>query len=479
MDLAGIDVRPLRTMEGTTEFCEVFFDEVRVPVANRVGAENDGWRVAMVTLSFERGTAFVSEMLQTMELVRDLAELAKTLTRHGAAGVGRRRPPPRHRPHRRRARRAVGAHQAQHLPGPAHRPRRAPAATCSSSPTPSSASASASSPCTCSTGRRCRSTTLGDAARRSRHVQRPHPRPVAGDRRRHLAGAAQHRRRARARCLPRRTRRRSLMDFELTDDQVALQDGIRSFLAGPVPAREPSARSRRPAARSTAAAGPSSPSIGVFSPPRRRLRRCARRCSCSRSSGARSSPARWWRRTSPRGLVDGAGRTAPRSSASSSRVRAGQRGRAPRVARRRCSCSPPTAIAGVDAATRRRSTPSTARSTRSRPVGDRRPALPAGEHDRRCATTPTRWRHRRAWCSPPRCSSACALAADRARQRATPRSASSSAGRSASSRRSSTSSPTCCAQAEVARAAVYAAGVTPSTAASDDDAGRARATSPR
>jgi alkylation response protein AidB-like acyl-CoA dehydrogenase len=85
MGLEGMDVRPLRTMEGSTEFCEVFFDEVRVPVANRVGAENDGWRVTMVTLSFERGTAFVSEMLQSMELVRDLTVLAKQLTRHGAA----------------------------------------------------------------------------------------------------------------------------------------------------------------------------------------------------------------------------------------------------------------------------------------------------------------------------------------------------------------------------------------------------------
>jgi alkylation response protein AidB-like acyl-CoA dehydrogenase len=73
MDTPGIDVRPLKTIVGGSEFSEVFFDEVRVPVANRVGAENDGWRVAMVTFSFERGTAFVSEMLQTMQLVRDLA----------------------------------------------------------------------------------------------------------------------------------------------------------------------------------------------------------------------------------------------------------------------------------------------------------------------------------------------------------------------------------------------------------------------
>jgi alkylation response protein AidB-like acyl-CoA dehydrogenase len=85
MGLPGMDVRPLRTMEGSTEFCEVFFDEVRVPVANRVGAENDGWRVTMVTLSFERGTAFISEMLQSMELARDLATLAKQITRGGAS----------------------------------------------------------------------------------------------------------------------------------------------------------------------------------------------------------------------------------------------------------------------------------------------------------------------------------------------------------------------------------------------------------
>ncbi|HEY4333068.1 MAG TPA: acyl-CoA dehydrogenase family protein [Ilumatobacteraceae bacterium] len=83
MGLPGMDVRPLRTMEGTTEFCEVFFDEVRIPIANRVGAENDGWRVAMVTLSFERGTAFVSELLQSVELAHDLAALAKRITRAG------------------------------------------------------------------------------------------------------------------------------------------------------------------------------------------------------------------------------------------------------------------------------------------------------------------------------------------------------------------------------------------------------------
>src|ERR1700759_248799 len=84
MDAAGIEIPPLRTIAGTTEFAELFLNEVRVPVANRVGAENDGWRVTMVTLSFERGTAFVSDVLESMELVRDLAELAKTITSNGA-----------------------------------------------------------------------------------------------------------------------------------------------------------------------------------------------------------------------------------------------------------------------------------------------------------------------------------------------------------------------------------------------------------
>jgi alkylation response protein AidB-like acyl-CoA dehydrogenase len=77
MTTPGIDVRPLKTIVGGSEFSEVFLDDVRVPVANRVGDANDGWRVAMVTFSFERGTAFVGEMLQSMQLVRDLAPLAK------------------------------------------------------------------------------------------------------------------------------------------------------------------------------------------------------------------------------------------------------------------------------------------------------------------------------------------------------------------------------------------------------------------
>ena len=73
MDLPGIEVRPIETLLGSSEFCEVFLDDVRVPVEQRVGAENDGWRVTNVTLSFERGTAFVSEMVDALRMAEELA----------------------------------------------------------------------------------------------------------------------------------------------------------------------------------------------------------------------------------------------------------------------------------------------------------------------------------------------------------------------------------------------------------------------
>jgi alkylation response protein AidB-like acyl-CoA dehydrogenase len=90
MDSPGIEVRPLRTISGSSEFAQLFLDEVRVPLSNRVGEENDGWRVTMVTLGFERGTAFVGELLETMELLRELRSLARRLGRWDDAEVRRR-----------------------------------------------------------------------------------------------------------------------------------------------------------------------------------------------------------------------------------------------------------------------------------------------------------------------------------------------------------------------------------------------------
>ncbi|MFF0432916.1 acyl-CoA dehydrogenase [Streptomyces sp. NPDC004327] len=77
MSAPGITVRPLRTLAGSAEFAEMFLDEVRVPVSHRVGEENDGWRVTMVTLSFERGTAFVGEVVACRRVLGELARAAR------------------------------------------------------------------------------------------------------------------------------------------------------------------------------------------------------------------------------------------------------------------------------------------------------------------------------------------------------------------------------------------------------------------
>lgn len=56
----GVTFKPLRQLTGEAEFGEVFFDEVRVPQRNRVGAENDGWIVAMKTFTRERANISVA-----------------------------------------------------------------------------------------------------------------------------------------------------------------------------------------------------------------------------------------------------------------------------------------------------------------------------------------------------------------------------------------------------------------------------------
>ena len=89
MATPGVDIRPLSTIAGSTEFAELFLDEVRVPVANRVGEENDGWRVTMVTLSFERGTAFVGDLLEAVELLSATVDLARRTGAWADAGVRR------------------------------------------------------------------------------------------------------------------------------------------------------------------------------------------------------------------------------------------------------------------------------------------------------------------------------------------------------------------------------------------------------
>ena len=66
MKSKGIEVRPLRQSNGESEFAEIFLADVRVPVENRIGEENDGWTVAQSTLTAERGLL----LLETSERLR-------------------------------------------------------------------------------------------------------------------------------------------------------------------------------------------------------------------------------------------------------------------------------------------------------------------------------------------------------------------------------------------------------------------------
>ncbi len=55
LKLPGITIRPIKQLNGLPGFAEIFFDDVRVPVENRLGEEGQGWNIAMATAGFERG----------------------------------------------------------------------------------------------------------------------------------------------------------------------------------------------------------------------------------------------------------------------------------------------------------------------------------------------------------------------------------------------------------------------------------------
>ncbi len=75
MDSPGIDVRPLKTMIGTSSFNEVFFDSVRVPKGNLVGKRGQGWEVGTATLLHERN--MLGRSNHTESMLRNLIEVMR------------------------------------------------------------------------------------------------------------------------------------------------------------------------------------------------------------------------------------------------------------------------------------------------------------------------------------------------------------------------------------------------------------------
>ena len=82
LDQPGVEIRPIVQLTGDSEFNEVFFDDARTEASLVVGEPGDGWRVAMGTLTFERG---VSTLGQQIEYARELSGVAELAKRTGAA----------------------------------------------------------------------------------------------------------------------------------------------------------------------------------------------------------------------------------------------------------------------------------------------------------------------------------------------------------------------------------------------------------
>jgi len=80
----GVETRPLREMTGTADFSEVFFDGVRVPAANLIGATGEGWKVANTSLAAERGG--VGE-LGSDDALRGLVRLARIRRQAGRPAI--------------------------------------------------------------------------------------------------------------------------------------------------------------------------------------------------------------------------------------------------------------------------------------------------------------------------------------------------------------------------------------------------------
>jgi alkylation response protein AidB-like acyl-CoA dehydrogenase len=86
MHAPGVEVRPLRQITGEAEFNEIFFNDVEVPVTNRLGDEGQGWQVAMTTLLHERGTLGFALTASLETSVNKLLEVARERV-NGDAGT--------------------------------------------------------------------------------------------------------------------------------------------------------------------------------------------------------------------------------------------------------------------------------------------------------------------------------------------------------------------------------------------------------
>jgi alkylation response protein AidB-like acyl-CoA dehydrogenase len=88
MRTPGIDIKPIRTMLQDEHVSMVFYDDVRIPIANVVGEIDRGWSTALATLSFERGLGFIGDQIELYERVNRAIDLAgKTRLEDGRLAI--------------------------------------------------------------------------------------------------------------------------------------------------------------------------------------------------------------------------------------------------------------------------------------------------------------------------------------------------------------------------------------------------------
>lgn len=89
MDAPGVEVRPIRKLTGEYGFTQTFFNEARIPASCLMGQEGDGWKIAMMTLTFERGASGgqAGGLAGMAVTVADVVELARTTMRDGRPAI--------------------------------------------------------------------------------------------------------------------------------------------------------------------------------------------------------------------------------------------------------------------------------------------------------------------------------------------------------------------------------------------------------
>jgi alkylation response protein AidB-like acyl-CoA dehydrogenase len=81
----GVEVRPLKQMTGSSEFCEVFMTGARVEKENQIGRLGEGWAIANTTLGYERGGRSLARISGYASQYHHLVAAARRLKRHGKA----------------------------------------------------------------------------------------------------------------------------------------------------------------------------------------------------------------------------------------------------------------------------------------------------------------------------------------------------------------------------------------------------------